>query len=46
MLRVTHTRVEEFCQDLFNGTLEPVEKVLRDSKIDMARIPLYRQARV
>jgi L1 cell adhesion molecule like protein len=31
---LTRARFEELCQDLFRGTLEPVEKVLRDSKID------------
>jgi len=30
----TRARFEELCQDLFCSTLEPVEKVLRDSKID------------
>jgi molecular chaperone DnaK (HSP70) len=28
---LTHARFEELCQDLFRGTLEPVEKVLHDS---------------
>jgi molecular chaperone DnaK (HSP70) len=28
---LTHARFEELCQDLFHGTLEPVEKVLHDS---------------
>ena len=31
---LTRARFEELCQDLFRSTLEPVEKVLRDSKID------------
>ncbi|KAF8921370.1 heat shock protein 70 family [Mucidula mucida] len=31
---LTRARFEELCQDLFRGTLDPVEKVLRDSKID------------
>ena len=31
---ITRARFEELCQDLFRSTLEPVEKVLRDSKID------------
>lgn len=30
---ITRARFEELCGDLFRGTLEPVEKVLRDSKI-------------
>merc|ERR1712017_22653 len=32
--RITRARFEELCQDLFRGTLEPVEKVLRDSGMD------------
>ena len=35
---ITRTRFEELCLDLFRGTLEPVEKVLRDSKIDKAKV--------
>ncbi|EUC62231.1 heat shock 70 kDa protein [Rhizoctonia solani AG-3 Rhs1AP] len=35
---LTRARFEELCQDLFRGTLEPVEKVLRDSKIDKANV--------
>ncbi|KAI8824970.1 hsp71-like protein [Fimicolochytrium jonesii] len=31
---ITRARFEELCQDLFRSTIEPVEKVLRDSKID------------
>merc|ERR1712226_499315 len=31
---ITRARFEDLCADLFRGTLEPVEKVLRDSKID------------
>jgi len=31
---ITRARFEELCQDLFRSTMEPVEKVLRDSKID------------
>lgn len=31
---VTRARFEELCGDLFRSTLDPVEKVLRDSKID------------
>jgi L1 cell adhesion molecule like protein len=31
---LTRARFEELCQDLFRSTLDPVEKVLRDSKID------------
>ncbi|KAI9057866.1 heat shock protein HSS1 [Trametes sanguinea] len=35
---ITRARFEELCQDLFRSTLEPVEKVLRDSKIDKAQV--------
>ncbi|KAH8989267.1 Hsp70 protein-domain-containing protein [Lactarius akahatsu] len=35
---LTCARFKELCQDLFHSTLEPVEKVLRDLKIDMANI--------
>jgi L1 cell adhesion molecule like protein len=35
---LTRARFEELCQDLFRSTLEPVEKVLRDSKIDKANV--------
>ncbi|ORY61941.1 heat shock protein 70 family [Leucosporidium creatinivorum] len=35
---ITRARFEELCQDLFRGTMEPVEKVLRDSKIDKANV--------
>ncbi|KAF9005588.1 heat shock protein 70 family [Cyathus striatus] len=35
---LTRARFEELCQDLFRSTLEPVEKVLRDSKIDKAQV--------
>ena len=35
---LTRARFEELCQDLFRGTLEPVEKVLRDSKIDKLNV--------
>merc|ERR1712118_553980 len=31
---ITRARFEELCADLFRGTLDPVEKVLRDSKMD------------
>ena len=31
---ISRARFEELCMDLFRGTLDPVEKVLRDSKID------------
>ncbi|SCV69062.1 BQ2448_2082 [Microbotryum intermedium] len=35
---ITRARFEELCQDLFRGTMDPVEKVLRDSKIDKASV--------
>jgi len=35
---ITRARFEELCQDLFRGTLEPVEKVLRDSKINKSHV--------
>merc|ERR1712070_339016 len=31
---ITRARFEELCQDLFRGTLDPVEKVLRDAGMD------------
>merc|ERR1712228_183346 len=31
-------RFEELCSDLFKGTLEPVEKALRDAKLDKSSI--------
>ncbi|KAJ3412679.1 70-kilodalton heat shock protein [Chytridiales sp. JEL 0842] len=35
---ITRARFEELCQDLFRGTIDPVEKVLRDSKIDKSAV--------
>ncbi|CAG8631017.1 14602_t:CDS:2, partial [Funneliformis caledonium] len=35
---LTRTRFEELNQDLFRSTMEPIEKVLRDSKIDKSQI--------
>jgi L1 cell adhesion molecule like protein len=35
---ITRARFEELCADLFKGTLEPVEKALRDSKLDKSSI--------
>uniref|UniRef100_A0A3Q3MRE3 Heat shock protein family A (Hsp70) member 2 n=1 Tax=Labrus bergylta TaxID=56723 RepID=A0A3Q3MRE3_9LABR len=35
---ITRARFEELCTDLFRGTLEPVEKALRDAKMDKAQI--------
>jgi len=36
--QITRARFEELRMDLFRSTLEPVEKVLRDSKIDKALV--------
>ncbi|KAJ2294326.1 Hsp70 chaperone [Coemansia sp. RSA 1797] len=35
---ITRARFEELCADLFRSTLEPVDKVLRDSKVDKNQI--------
>merc|ERR1711944_81657 len=35
---ITRARFEELCADLFRGTLEPVEKALRDAKMDKSNI--------
>merc|ERR1711939_266597 len=35
---IPRARFEDLCADLFRGTLEPVEKVLRDSKIDKGSV--------
>ncbi|AAS52868.2 AER187Wp [Eremothecium gossypii ATCC 10895] len=35
---ITRARFEELCSDLFRSTLDPVEKVLRDSKLDKSQI--------
>jgi len=35
---MTRARFEELCADLFRGTLEPVEKALRDAKMDKSAI--------
>jgi len=35
---ITRGRFEELCSDLFRSTLDPVEKVLRDSKIDKSNV--------
>lgn len=36
--KLTRARFEELCSDLFRSTLEPVEKAIRDSKLDKSRI--------
>ncbi|CAF1023423.1 unnamed protein product [Rotaria sp. Silwood1] len=35
---ITRARFEELCTDLFRSTLEPVEKALRDAKMDKSNI--------
>jgi L1 cell adhesion molecule like protein len=35
---ITRARFEEMCSDKFRGTLEPVEKCLRDAKMDKGQI--------
>ncbi|CDK26122.1 unnamed protein product [Kuraishia capsulata CBS 1993] len=35
---ITRARFEELCSDLFRSTLEPVEKVLKDAKLDKSQI--------
>merc|ERR1712198_326703 len=35
---ITRARFEELCSDLFKNTLEPVEKALRDAKMDKSGI--------
>jgi heat shock protein 1/8 len=35
---ITRARFEELCQDLFRSTMDPVEKVLKDSKIDKGNV--------
>ncbi|KAJ7192075.1 heat shock protein 70 family [Mycena pura] len=34
----TRTQFEELCEDLFRSTLEPIEQVLYDSKIDQSNV--------
>jgi len=36
--KISRARFEELCMDLFRGTLEPVEKALRDAKMDKSQI--------
>ena len=35
---ITRARFEELCADLFRSTLDPVERVLKDSKLDKSQI--------
>uniref|UniRef100_A0A6B2E5Y3 Putative chaperone protein dnak n=1 Tax=Phlebotomus kandelakii TaxID=1109342 RepID=A0A6B2E5Y3_9DIPT len=36
--KISRARFEELCSDLFRATLEPVEKALRDAKMDKSQI--------
>ncbi|XP_069113762.1 heat shock protein 68-like [Argopecten irradians] len=36
--KLTRARFEDLCADLFRSTLEPVEKALRDAKMDKSKI--------
>ncbi|XP_062580004.1 heat shock protein 68-like [Saccostrea cucullata] len=36
--KITRARFEDLCSDLFRSTLEPVEKALRDAKMDKSKI--------
>ncbi len=35
---ISRARFEELCSDLFRGTMDPVEKALRDAKLDKSQI--------
>ncbi|KAJ2516581.1 Hsp70 chaperone [Coemansia sp. RSA 1939] len=35
---ITRARFEELCADLFRSTIEPVDKVLRDSKLEKSQV--------
>ncbi|KAJ5643117.1 uncharacterized protein N7484_005624 [Penicillium longicatenatum] len=35
---ITRARFEELCQDLFRSTMDPVERVIRDAKIDKSSV--------
>ena len=36
--KISRARFEELCSDLFRATMEPVEKALRDAKLDKSKI--------
>lgn len=36
--KITRARFEELCSDLFRGTLDPVERALKDAKMDKKKI--------
>ncbi|XP_062612957.1 heat shock protein 70 B2-like [Saccostrea cucullata] len=36
--KITRARFEDLCSDLFRSTLEPVEKALKDAKLDKSKI--------
>lgn len=35
---ITRARFEELCADLFRSTMDPVEKALRDAKMDKSQM--------
>ena len=35
---ITRARFEELCEDLFRSTIEPLQKVLKDAKINKANV--------
>jgi L1 cell adhesion molecule like protein len=37
-ITLTRAKYESFCSDIFNKTLEPVERVLRDAKVSKAEV--------
>ena len=37
-LQITRARFEELCADLFRSCIDPVEKVLRDGKLDKSKV--------
>jgi heat shock protein 1/8 len=37
-LQITRARFEELCADLFRACIDPVEKVLRDGKLDKSKV--------
>jgi heat shock protein 1/8 len=42
---LTRARFEQWNQDLFNSTMGPVEKVLRDAKIDKSQVHEFAMVR-
>merc|ERR1712216_1029786 len=35
---ITRAKFEELCSDLFRGTIDPVDRVLRDAKMDKSQV--------